>query len=761
MLPTLFIGVGGRGKRIAVRARDLARELASGDCFPVRVAVIGAGDTESADEDYSIQANDLLNEPGANPFAPLIERMTADPQDAQLLAAAPAWDIQAVADAADPTMQEVGLRAIAAAHRAVAGRVAGTTVHTVLYLCIPPGETAAGAEIRKMLEAVADQLANGNGELSQVFLISGAAPEVQLTPADTDEQCAFAMALRAADPVGDALRDLQPSYGADAAERMGSFGLSTLELHPQELAERMALPAAERIVKEGLNAPCLRPDDIEEAAEAALSALPLRLESFPAVRDRLRHYTVAGRRHDVLEDVRVPHFMFELVPRTRRHVLLANYALYFRRERLDIALTRIARNIETLLAETGESIRGAVDRVVRGGRDPSNAFKLLERLHAQAVEARKHLIADRSRTAQPQAKNFPLQKLLQQLAEASASEPSLVAMLARAAVASAGVATALLSLLRTGWLLHVSLTGPDAAGLWLAAFLVPFVVGAALAWRHAHRARSLTDMLTEQCQQAIAAEARERILAAVEDGLSRVVDLALFLTASPDELRSLKADYTGPNEWREVQAFLDRLRNELPAALPQPQPALRAAWRVNVEQHAVRDPEYHYADTPGFNNWAGEAEALIVTRGLFEDWREASASELAKEIVDYTLNERMKHVLSLTLEDFYKEWISGAQQEDATLTNLYNTLFRLAGPSVRTIQTERETRAHLIILAGPGGSNGPLAAAMRARAGVPDTVAHCSNCRLVLVRLFNGIKPQDLAAWTFWNAANSKGRNEE
>lgn len=167
----------------------------------------------------------------------------------------------------------------------------------------------------------------------------------------------------------------------------------------QAIAEELGLQAARDIVSQSVNTPCPRREHVEEAAAEALQRIQLDAQAINNLRDRRLHFDAGGVRRRVLEDVRVPHIVFRSVPRKRWHILLANYEVYFRREKGDVAVARVRAAGDALCRETEECIHSAGDSVVTRGRDPSNALELLRPLHSAADRTRQALLQNRVATA--------------------------------------------------------------------------------------------------------------------------------------------------------------------------------------------------------------------------------------------------------------------------------------------------------------------------------------------------------------------------
>jgi len=760
MVPTLFVGVGNRGVQIAAQAHGLAlavRPEAEGTMAVLAILSEDISPPEGVENvvrctppeaDHGWQLPDdhvasigsvatrVLNEAA-------LHRVEV-PQGAPC-------DILVVADVQDPCAQALSLTAARAARRGIEEVVAGHTANVILYILVPQGLCEGGTAIAEALAAIASAAESSEPPFDEALLISGASLTARFTSEETEAQCAMALAMRAADDVGDAIRRAEMDLAPQGVARLGSFGLAAVELPVQAIAERIGLEAAPIIVEKGINTPCKRPEDVEHAAQNALQHLRLNKDGIEYFRDRMIHYDSGGSRRSVLDDLKVPHMAFERVKRTRWHILLANYAIYFRRERLDVAVERVKANADAIDREITEHIRTAVDRVVTGGRDPSNAFDLLRRLNAQATEARAELLTNRAQQEDGAgASRANLDALLKELGEAAALEPWFPSMLFRGALASLAVALFVMGFFRLGWIGNVPSKGIESLPYWLGAFLVPFVVSIAIAWRQANRARARTEDRRERCQQTMYADAVEKINAMVEHSLGRITSTALCLTAKPDELQRLNPKYAGSNEWRDVQAFIDLLSRDLPQAIRQPTDEPMEGWRLDIQRYVPKPPVFHYADTPDFNAWIGEGDTLIG-EGLFNDWRSADAKSMASAIEKHAIS-RNQHVLQLTLDKFYRQWFPADAAGATSLTRLYNDLHSAAAPTLIANRSQQVPDTALFI-AGPGSGDGEFGKALRHMTPVAVATPHHSSTRCLMIRTMHGVRPQDLDAWAIWSRA--------
>ncbi len=758
MVPTLLVGLGEVGARTASRARNQALAMRPEAAHVLRMVAIASQASWGAD--VEIRCGRRESEACLDPSDRERLRRTATAllNESTLRQAGVATgipcDILVVADACDPSARAALLPMASEARRAICETIAGQDVNVLLNLFIPQGERRFGAEVCRLLTAVADAAREDDPSFDIALLWSGSAPDVRYTDAELEEQCAYSLALRIADPMGDAIRAMERDLDGDRLAEVAAIGLATVELDRSDIAQRAGMEAARHIVSMGINSRCARDKERQAIADEAAGTLNLTADGFAGLRDRLRTYCVRGLRRNVLDDVKVPRLLVERVPRTRRHILFANYAVYFRRERLEIALARVADTARSIQSEYIERVRKAVDQLINGGRDATNAFALLERLHGVAVEARRLLQGQQpAQATQAESASTHWQSLLQRLAEASASEPSLPALLFRALCVSAAAGVGIIALLRAFPLLGLPVTGTHAAATWIGALLAPFAVASAAAWRRASHARRLTDDLTTECQETLARDAEARVHAAVEEGLTHVVDAVFCLTANPQDLEKNQIEYHGPSEWREVERFGRLLITELPSAFAPPQAPEWPGWRVRIEDYALKPPEYPYRNTPGFADWIGEAEALI-RNGLFANWRSATAAELAATIEKHAVEVGMEHVLRMTLNDFYTQWLQPAPADNDSMLRLYNALHRLASPSVTVTSAEASKITSGLVIAGPGDGNGPFAAALSQHAARPRTAGHHSPCRALMLRWLSGLQPEQLAAWEIWSRGN-------
>lgn len=758
MVPTLLVGLGEVGARTASRARNQALAMRPEAAHVLRMVAIASQASWGAD--VEIRCGRRESEACLDPSDRERLRRTATAllNESTLRQAGVATgipcDILVVADACDPSARAALLPMASEARRAICETIAGQDVNVLLNLFIPQGESRFGAEVCRLLTAVADAAREDDPSFDIALLWSGSAPDVRYTDAELEEQCAYFLALRIADPMGDAIRAMERDLDGDRLAEVAAIGLATVELDRSDIAQRAGMEAAHHIVSMGINSRCARDKERQAIADEAAGTLNLTSDGFAGLRDRLRTYCVRGLRRNVLDDVKVPRLLVERVPRTRRHILFANYAVYFRRERLEIALARVADTARSIQSEYIERVRKAVDQLINGGRDATNAFALLERLHGVAVEARRLLQGQQpAQATQAESASTHWQSLLQRLAEASASEPSLPALLFRALCVSAAAGVGIIALLRAFPLLGLPVTGTHAAATWIGAFLAPFAVASAAAWRRASHARRLTDDLTTECQETLARDAEARVHAAVEAGLSHIVDGVFCLTANPQDLEKNQIEYHGPSEWREVERYARLLTTELPSAFIPPQAPEWPGWRVRIEDYALKPPEYPYRNTPGFADWIGEAEALL-RNGLFANWRSATAAELAATIEKHAVEIGMEHVLRMTLNDFYTQWLQPAPADNDSMLRLYNALHRLASPSVTVTSAEASKITSGLVIAGPGDGNGPFAAALSQHAARPRTAGHHSPCRALMLRWLSGLQPEQLAAWEIWSRGN-------
>lgn len=754
MVPTLLIGLGMRGSRIASAARTLAIGERP-DAAPVlRLAHFrtDAGEADAADAVLTCVVDEATRRVALPQDATETLQRLANTlleatglQNAGIRAGADT-DVLLIADAEDTSIQEIILPAAASIRAAIQGAVAGTSDRVILYLLAPKGSPVNRAGIVELLNTLRDAAQSNQGSLDQISLTTGASSTLTLEADELDTQLATLLALRSIDPVGDRIRQNERDAELTGINRMGSCGLAIIEIRIDDLKKQSGLQGAAKIVEQGINSPCMRHDDATRIADETIPRLGFAADGLKQHRDDLLHYQRGGRRRSVLDDIRVPDLALAQVPRTRWHIAFANYAVYFRRERLDVVLATVRHTTEAKRETIVQIIRTAVDRVINSGRDATNTYPLLERLHASALEARQNLLQNRLIEAPGQgAAVNGLDPLLPKLAEASAHEPWLPSMIVRGACASAVTALALMGLLRLGWLGDIPTTGTASIPYWGMSFVAPFIICAGLALRKANRARALTDRLAADCRQAIMADARTRIDAEVEKGLDTVTSDALFRTARPDDLQAMTPGYTGPSEWREVEALIQRLNEELPAAIQTHEPETLPGWRLDSRAFAAPEPIFEYADQNGFDDWTGEANTLIQS-GLFSTWRSSSADDLARTIEAYAIS-RMDYLSRLTLDEFYRRWLDTPD----TMLRIYNDMSSRAAPGVRVCgQTDDQGR--WILIAGPGNGEGSFGVALRATAGNSPACTHASQYRAVMIRTTNGVDPHDLAAWSVWNA---------
>ncbi len=759
MVPTLFVGIGDRGVRIAQGAHRqaiAARPEADGILAVLAVLPDQASAPEGVDaavacasaEDSGVRQ---LPEDCADTVRSLA-RVLLDPNALHAAGVVPGalCEVVIVADLQDPLACDVALQVADIAGRGIEEAVAGLSVRVILHLIVPQGRCNEGPAVARALEAAASSCEGSDPPFDRAVLVSGASPAALFTGEDLDAQCSLALAMRAVEPVGDAMRQAETDQHAWGAHRIGSLGLGVVELPVEAIAERIGLEAALEIVSKGINASCTRSDDVDRAEKEALKQLRFDVEGITSLRERLIHYDSGGSRRSVLDDIRIPHIAFEDIKRPRWHILLANYDVYFRRERLDVAVARVKANADAINAEVADCIRRAVDHVVTAGRDPSNALELLKRIHRVANEARESLLRNRvARSTSGGASQSNLPELLKKLGEAAASEPRLSPMLFRGLIASLAIALGLMGFLRLGWLGRIPTSGVESAPYWLAAFLIPFAISAAMAWRRAHRAMALTEDLRDRCQKAMREDAVARINAVVENALDRITGTALYLTAKPDDLKTLDPKYAGPNESRSVEDFMALLKNELSQAIRPPEPPRREGWRLDVQAYAPHPPTFHYADTPGFHAWTGEADTLILN-GLFTDWRNADAASIARQIEAHAIG-RNPHILSLTLDAFHRQWLAEAAPGWNPVVSLHNDLRSVAAPPIMAGGLGGDSPTATFV-AGPGSGEGGFGQALREAGGVNGVIGHGSPCRCLMIRTVSEIRPQDLDAWSMWTS---------
>lgn len=755
MVPTLLVGLGEVGARTASHARNQALAMRPEAAHCLRMVAIASQASWGADVEIRCAHREtelFLDHPDRERLRSTATALLDERALRQAgVATGVACDILLVADACDPSAQVGLLQMASESRRAICETIAGQNAIVLLNIFVPQGESRFGAEVCRLLTAVTEGAREEDPPFDIALLWSGSSPDVRYTDEEVQAQCAYSLALRIADPMGDAMRQMERDLDEDRHAQIGAIGLATVELDGSGIAQRAGREAAEHIVSLGINTECSRDIDAQKAADETSNKLNLTTDGFSSLRDCLRTYYEGGARRDVLDDVKVPRLLVERVPRTRRHILFADYAIYFRREHLEIAMARVADAARSIQSEYMERVREAVNKLINGGRAPENAFALLERLHWIAGEARMRLQGQKvARDAPAETSSDDWQSRLQRLSEASASEPSLPAMLFRALSVSAAAGVGIMALLRAFPLLGLPIIGTHAVATWIGAFLAPFAIASAAAWRRASRARRLTDDLTTECQENLARDAESRVHAAVEAGLTHVVDAVFCLTASPKDLENSKIEYHGPSEWREVERFSRLLTTELPSAFAPLQVPEWPGWRVRIEDYALKPPEFPYRNTPGFADWMGEAEALIRS-GLFANWRSATAAELAAAIEKHAVEVGMEHVMGLTLNDFYLQWMQPAPPDNDPMLKLYNNLHRLASPSVHLTNADAIKLSTALAIAGPGDGAGPFAAALGQHAARPRTAGHLSPCRALMLRWLSGLQPDQLAAWEIWS----------
>ncbi len=758
MVPTVFVGIGQRGARIAIagRKRALLAHPTATEVMVV-VAVVPEGQCQiECSEVVALFVTGGGEQPYALPddHATLIEQVAAQVvnasarREADIPAGAPC-EILIVADVVDPCVQALVLSIADAFGRTVSHTIAGMSANVISYLIIPRGRCARGEAVVATLEAIWKAADGDAPPFAQCFVVSGASPSAVYTDEELDSQCATILAMRAAAPVGDAMRQDEGFLSLYGDQRMGCIGLATVELPVRAIAERVGLKGASAIVEKGLNAPCTRPADVEQAVEEALKRLQLHAEGFSAYRERMTHYDTGGVRRSVKDDIRIPHLAFDKVERKRWHVLIANYEIYFRRERLDVAVARVKATACEIRQQTVEAIRGAVDRVIRRGRDPSNGLEVLRQLHAAADGAREELHRDRVKQYQPEVgSEHEFTRLLRELGESAASEPCLSGMLFRGMIASAAIAVTLMGFVKQEWLIRVPCTGAEALGYWIAAFLLPFVISFVLAWRRAQQARARTDDLRTRCQQAMYGKASAKIDATVEHGLDAMTSTAYCLTGNPDELRHVRGADPDITEWRVVEEFSSVLSDALPRSLRQPVEARVEGWRLDLQRYSTRPVVFPYANDESFGAWTDEAETLI-SNGLFSGWRTATADSLARAIEEYAIA-RNEYILSQTLETFYQSWIVPQAGGGDPLLRLYNDLCSAAEPTVMTRDLTDDIMRS-VYFAGPAAADGPFATALCDKVSGRGAIPHYSSCECVLIRMICGIRPGNLEAWEPWH----------
>lgn len=729
MRPVLLLSVGNRGEAIVKRAQEIAEALC-----PRMMSVLRIIST----------SDDAANGAGDGTLRELAQQIL-DPaavHQAGVAVGSPC-EVILVADASEKDSQNI-LKVAERARQAIRDAVAGVETVLVLYLLVPRGFTDQGQAVQSALAAAVRSTSAVPPGVDLVYLVSGVSSTAAYTADDTAAMVAWTLAYRVAADCGDSLRALESDL-ASVGQRMATFGLSVLELFVDDIARRVGLDAARCIVSEGLMAPCDRTDRVNQVADEVAKDLELSPEGIQRLRVAFRQYVRGGQRRDVLDDLTIPPIAFERIPRRKWHILIGNYALYFRRERLEIAIHRVERNVRTKVAECIQRIRAATDSIVTSGRDPSNAFKLLEKLHAVATSAREALIQDLVAGHGKRQPPSRLKDLLPKLADAAAREPYLPAMILRAACAAAGLGVALVGLLTLGSVMPEETWG--RAMMWASAFLIPFVVGAVTAWRCAQAAIARTNALRDECLRAIREEAVERINALVENGLDQLTGAALFLTGKPEELERLKTNYSGPNEWQLVAQFIQTIKDRLPKALATYSPADRPSWCIDIERYALKAPQYPYANEIGFNHWTDEA-ATLIANGLFNRWREADADAMARQVEEHAIG-RMEYVRQKTLDDFFSDWIAKHAQTQETVQRIHNDTWNAAHPALQLIDT---TGTASVALSATHHGNVEIAKNLSecAPAGCVQSSVSVAT-RRVLLRVLSGISPEKLAAWELWS----------